>query len=235
MHTSQVEDLAARAAGYGLPGVTVDGNDPIAVHEVVAEAAARAREGSGPTFVEARCHRLGGHYNADVEHYRERANRDAAVAADPVVALRRRLAEAGEDEHELLTLEREVDEAVRAAEAAALAAPAPEPGDARRHVTGSPAPAASTGEVAEERELTYAKAVNEALRRELAARPEVVVFGEDVGHAGGIFGVTQRLQEEFGERRVFDSPIAEAAMLGAAVGAALEGLRPVVELSRIHI
>ncbi len=73
-------------------------------------------------------------------------------------------------------------------------------------------------------------AVNEALRRELAARPEVVVYGEDVGHAGGIFGVTRTLQEQFGERRVFDMPIAESAILGSAVGAALEGLRPIVEI-----
>jgi 2-oxoisovalerate dehydrogenase E1 component len=86
------------------------------------------------------------------------------------------------------------------------------------------------GDPVEDQELSYVKAVNEALRRELSSRPEVVVYGEDVGYAGGIFGATKGLQEEFGEARVFDTPIAEAAILGSAVGAALEGLRPVVEI-----
>ena len=80
------------------------------------------------------------------------------------------------------------------------------------------------------RQLTCAMAVNEALRAELRDRPETMLFGEDVGFAGGIFGVTRHLQEEFGERRVFDTPISESAILGAAVGAALEGMRPIVEI-----
>ncbi len=73
-------------------------------------------------------------------------------------------------------------------------------------------------------------AVNRALRDELSARPEVVIYGEDVGAAGGIFGVSRRLQRDFGESRVFDTPISESAILGSAVGAAIEGMRPVVEI-----
>jgi 2-oxoisovalerate dehydrogenase E1 component len=225
-----IEDLSARVAGLGIAGARVDGNDPAAVRDAVAGAAARARAGEGPTFIEARCHRLWGHYNADTEHYRPGHDREAAQAADPVLSLKRRLAEAGVAERELTELERSVTDAVDAAVRDATAAPAPDPASARAHVHVAPAAAADTGEPREEHELTYGKAVNEALRRELAARPEVVVYGEDVGHAGGIFGVTRTLQEEFGERRVFDMPIAEAAILGSAVGAALEGLRPVVEI-----
>src|SRR5919108_12965 len=225
-----VADLSARAAGLGIAGASVDGNDPIAVRDAVAEAAARARAGDGPTFIQARCHRLWAHYNGDAEHYRPAADRDAAQAADPVASLRDRLAEAGVAESELAALEREATDLVDAAAREAETAPGPDPETARDHVHGGPAAKADTGERSEERELTYGKAVNEALRRELAARPEVLVYGEDVGHAGGIFGVTRTLQEEFGERRVFDMPIAEAAILGSAVGAALEGLRPVVEI-----
>jgi 2-oxoisovalerate dehydrogenase E1 component len=225
-----VADLSARMAGLGIAGRGVDGNDPVAVREAVAEAAARGRAGDGPTFIEARCHRLWAHYNGDAEHYRPPADREAAQAADPVSRLRRRLAGAGVAEGALEGLEEEVAGLVDAAARQAAAAPAPDPVDARAHVNVAPAQSADTGEPSVGRELTYAKAVNEALRRELAARPEVVVYGEDVGHAGGIFGVTRTLQEEFGERRVFDMPIAEAAILGSAVGAALEGLRPVVEI-----
>jgi pyruvate/2-oxoglutarate/acetoin dehydrogenase E1 component len=225
-----VEQLSGRAAGYGMPGVTIDGDDPVVVRDAVAEAAARARAGGGPSFIEARCHRLGAHYNGDVEHYRPQADRDAAVAADPVAALRRRLLADGAGESELAALEREVDEQLDAACDAAVAAPPPDPSGARDHVHGQPAGAADTGEPASEQELTYVKAVTEALRRELRARPDVVVYGEDVGASGGIFGATRQLQDQFGAERVFDSPIAESAILGSAVGAALEGLRPVVEI-----
>jgi len=225
-----VERLSARAAGYGIPGVTIDGDDPGVVRDAVAEAAARARGGGGPSFIEARCHRLGAHYNGDVEHYRPQADRDAAVAADPVAALRRRLLADGAEEGELAAVERAVAEELDAARDAAVAAPHPDPSGAREHVHGRPAAAAGTGEPAGEQELTYVKAVTEAMRRELRARPEVVVYGEDVGASGGIFGATRQLQEEFGADRVFDSPIAESAILGSAVGAALEGLRPIVEI-----
>jgi 2-oxoisovalerate dehydrogenase E1 component len=227
---AQVADLSARAAGLGLEGRRVDGNDPAAVREAVAEAALRARSGEGPTFIEARCHRLWAHYNADPEHYRPASDREAAEAADPVAGLRRRLSDAGIAAGELVQLEGEVAEIIDAAARDASAADAPDPAGAAAHVNASPAAAGATGEPAEELELTYGKAVNEALRRELAARPEVLVYGEDVGHAGGIFGVTRALQQEFGEQRVFDMPIAEAAILGSAVGAAMEGLRPIVEI-----
>ena len=78
--------------------------------------------------------------------------------------------------------------------------------------------------------MTVAAALNEALRRELAENPEVILFGEDVAIPGGVFGVTRRLHKEFGGDRVFDTPIAESAILGAALGAAQEGFRPIVEI-----
>ena len=78
--------------------------------------------------------------------------------------------------------------------------------------------------------LSFAKAVNAALHRALTERPEAVLYGEDLAKPGGVFGVTKNLQAEFGARRVFDTPISETAMLGAAVGAAMTGLRPIVEI-----
>lgn len=81
----------------------------------------------------------------------------------------------------------------------------------------------------ESRNLTYAEAVNAALRRALRERPEALLFGEDVGLPGGVFGVTKGLHREFGER-VFDTPISESAILGGAVGAGMFGARPIVEI-----
>ncbi|MEO7150321.1 MAG: transketolase C-terminal domain-containing protein [Burkholderiaceae bacterium] len=79
-------------------------------------------------------------------------------------------------------------------------------------------------------EMSYAKAVNAALRRALAEDPKTLLYGEDLAAPGGVFGVTKDLQRDFGAQRVFDTPISETAMLGAAVGAAMCGLRPIVEI-----
>lgn len=80
------------------------------------------------------------------------------------------------------------------------------------------------------RTITYAQAIKEALEEEMRRDPSVVLYGEDVANFGGIFQITIGLQEQFGEERVFDTPISENAFVGAAVGAAITGLRPVVEL-----
>ena len=80
------------------------------------------------------------------------------------------------------------------------------------------------------RELNYRQAVNEALRQEMARDPDVFLAGEDVAEHEGAFGATQGLLNEFGPERVVDTPIAEAGIIGMAVGAAATGMRPVVEL-----
>jgi acetoin:2,6-dichlorophenolindophenol oxidoreductase subunit beta len=82
----------------------------------------------------------------------------------------------------------------------------------------------------ETRELTYIQAVNEALRWALRELPDTLVFGEDVAKPGGPFGATRGLYPEFGAGRIFDTPISESAILGAAVGASMRGLRPIVEI-----
>lgn len=84
--------------------------------------------------------------------------------------------------------------------------------------------------MANERELTMSKAISEAIAQEMARDPKVFVMGEDVGIYGGIFGATQGLLDQFGPERVLDTPISETAFIGAATGAAAEGMRPIVEL-----
>jgi pyruvate dehydrogenase E1 component beta subunit len=82
----------------------------------------------------------------------------------------------------------------------------------------------------EQRELTLAEAINEAMREEMAADPSVILIGEDVGKAGGVYKITKDLYTEFGANRVFDSPISEAGITGLGVGAAMTGQRPIVEI-----
>jgi 2-oxoisovalerate dehydrogenase E1 component len=225
-------DLARRAAGYGIPGRVVDGCDPFAVGAAVAAAAAQARSGAGPVLLECKTVRLSGHYNRDVEHYRPKADAEDARRREPLGRLRaylRDVAELAEDD--IAGIDAEVARAVDEATEQVLAMPEPDPETAREHVYAPGGPLRdAAAEAAEVVELTYQRAINAALRTELEDRPEVLVYGEDVGAAGGIFGVSRGLQKAFGPDRVFDTPISESAILGSAVGAAMMGMRPVVEI-----
>jgi 2-oxoisovalerate dehydrogenase E1 component len=229
VQTARVADLSERAAGYGIPGVTIDGNDPEAVREAVSVAAARARDGDGPTLIEAKTVRLMAHYNRDIEHYRTNEDKERSRERDPLPRIRARLLEGGAAEADVLALETTVSEDLDEIVEHVLAMPKPDPATARDHVVASRG-TVRTPAGGETKELAYWQAVNTALQTELATRPETLLYGEDVGFAGGIFGCTRGLQKEFGAERVFDTPISESAILGSAVGAAIEGLRPVVEI-----
>ncbi|PVZ93233.1 alpha-ketoacid dehydrogenase subunit alpha/beta [Amnibacterium flavum] len=226
--TTRVINLSERASGYGIPAITIDGNDPETVRRAVSDAADRARSGGGPTLIEARTVRLMGHYNKDGEHYRTLEDREDSRSLDPLPRLRTQLLAGGVSETDIASLEGEVVQLLDEIVAEVLAMPLPDPLTALDHVY---TPSSAIGAIeTETRHWPYWRAVNEALRAELRERPETLLYGEDVGFAGGIFGVTRQLQREFGEDRVFDTPISESAMLGSAVGAAMEGLRPIVEI-----
>ncbi len=131
----KIEDIADRAAAYGMPGVVVDGNDVVAVYEVAGEAIARARRGEGPTFIECKTYRLCGHSRSDPRTYRSRDEEADWEARDPILGLAERLKEMGlASDETLAAVEGEVvaliDEAVGFAEES----PSPEPADALRHV-----------------------------------------------------------------------------------------------------
>jgi pyruvate dehydrogenase E1 component alpha subunit len=132
-----IADLALRAEGYGFPGVMVDGNDVLAVHEVVSEAAERARAGQGPTFIEAKTYRYRGHYEGDPQVYRLPGEMEVWQARDPIPAFRQRLLDGGlfEETH-LQALEDDVQQQLDDAVAFAQAAPAPQPQEALHGVYG---------------------------------------------------------------------------------------------------
>ncbi|RZU29712.1 alpha-ketoacid dehydrogenase subunit alpha/beta [Edaphobacter modestus] len=235
--TFKVDRIAQRANGYGIQGVTIDGTDPVVVRDTVIQAAGWARENRGPVLIECRVPRLWGHYNRDIEHYRPKEDRDEARARDPIVQFSNKLLGAGLISQNTLTelsigVKNEMDEAV----AIVLNSPIPDPASAARHVWALPNPTSVPDRAPELKQsygsktASYIQAVNEALSRELETRPEVVIFGEDVGFAGGIFGASRGLQKRYGIERVFDTPISESAILGSAVGAAMMGMKPIVEI-----
>ena len=235
------ERLSDRAAGYGIAGETVDGNDPDAVAAAMARAVERARRGDGPTLVEAMLGRMRGHSEGDdslkvVPPDELRGYLDA----DPVPAYRERLlAEGAAGEETLGRLEGWIRELVEAGLAGALEAAPPPEENALRPVLAGPlsAPAGSreraddgpTPAAGEAREITYAQAVNDALAEEMERDPTVVLMGQDIGAFEGAFRTTRTLHARWPDR-VLDTPIAESGTLGIAAGAAILGLRPVVEM-----
>lgn len=128
--------LSTRAAGYGIPGVRVDGNDPAAVRSVAAEAFARARAGGGPTLIEALTQRIVGHYVGDAETYRRPGELDAARDDEPLARLRRSFTEAGLDEAAIAEIERPVREEVKQAIDEATAAPLADQSAVMEHLYG---------------------------------------------------------------------------------------------------
>jgi 2-oxoisovalerate dehydrogenase E1 component len=230
----RIERLAQRAGPYGITGATINGTDPFTVRDTIVQAATRVRSGSGPVLIECLVPRLWGHYNRDIEHYREKADRMEAAARDPLVLLGERLVANGAvSRDDLDSLRRQQEEIVEAIATQALASPLPDVSSVLQHVIGA---SQSTSQVSTNpanqapQELTYAEAANAALRAVLSSDPKSIVYGEDVGKPGGIFGVTRNLQKDFGPERVFDTPISENAILGSAVGAAISGLKPIVEI-----
>jgi len=233
--TTAVEEIAIRATGYGIPGLRLDGNDVLAVYETVRTAVERARAGEGPTLIDALTYRWGEHSMRSTRanlggEYRTRDEEQEWLARDPIARFETALLDAT-----ILAPSRlkEIQEAaeIELDTAIQFAKMSPEPSvsiiDEAVYAPHAvvPEPERRTG-----RERTYAEALNEALRAEMTRDPRVFVMGEDVGLLGGIFGVTRGLRAEFGEERVRDTPISEATFFGAGVGAAIAGLRPVVEV-----
>jgi 2-oxoisovalerate dehydrogenase E1 component len=226
-----VVDLADRAAGYGMPGEVVDGNDVLAVEDAVARALETARAGAGPTFLELKTFRRMQHsMRANLPDVRDPAVVEEWELRDPLPRFEALLREAGElDDERAAAVAAGVDAEVEAAIETALADEEASADDLLPsvfvpHAAHPEPPAAGT------RELGFVAAVREALDLELAADEDVVVIGEDVGRVGGIFRATEGLYARYGPERIRDTPLTESGFVGCGIGAALTGLRPVVEL-----
>ena len=222
-----VEDIADRAAGYGMPGEVVDGNDVAAVEEAVTRALAHARAGNGPTLLEMKTFRRMQHsMRANLPDVRDPATLAEWESKDPLPRLAEQL---DLDEDAIAEIERDVAAQVEAAIETALADEDASPDELLPSVFGEhrrypepPAPGV--------RPLGFVAAIREALELELAADPDVIVMGEDIGRVGGVFRATEGLYETFGAERIRDTPLTESGFIGCGIGAALTGLRPVVEL-----
>jgi 2-oxoisovalerate dehydrogenase E1 component len=269
---SAVRVFADKAAGYGIPGITVDGTDPDAIAAAFAWAADRARGGAGPALIELVCMRMCGHAHHDDMLYLGRdpqvsweypalsdqgyANPELYAywaARDPLATYAARLEAEGVIAHgELDRLEREADAIVEAEARAIIAAPWPEPATAGAGVfEGEPPrvrvevldpavrnrlpfdaslPPLEANAPRDPKGSTLLEAVMHGVGDALRADPRVFVYGEDVGGSyGNAFLLLRPLLKEAGDR-IVNSPLAEGAVIGVCVGAALAGQRPIGEM-----
>jgi 2-oxoisovalerate dehydrogenase E1 component len=220
---------------------SADGTDIAEVYDAALAAAEHVRGSRRPAFLHLRCVRFLGHAGTDAEiGYRSREEIGADLERDPLVHAARLLAEAGVAGADELLARYEAGAAeVRrlAHEAAARrrlasASEVMEPIARRRPeaIASDVRRAASADAGAKPGPLTLAESINAALAEALATRPEVVVFGEDVGRKGGVYGLTRGLQRRFGVTRVFDTLLDEQSILGLALGCGVSGLLPIPEV-----
>ena len=243
--------VAAAASGRtGLRYFHADGSDLADVFDTTLAAAAWVRQQRSPAFLHLSMVRLGGHAGADPETaYRQAAEIAADLDADPLIGTARLLIDAGLlspgdvlDRYEasrarVLGRAAELAGAPRLTGAAQVMAPlAPRRPDEVAAGAAAPAGAAArhrafSGRLPESAgPMTLAQAINATLTDALAARPGMLVFGEDVARKGGVYGVTRGLLAAFGAGRVFDTVLDEQSILGLALGAGLAGLLPVPEI-----
>jgi 2-oxoisovalerate dehydrogenase E1 component len=247
-------NVAALLKGYADQGLLildgVDGCDPLASHAALTTAADYARSRRGPALVRAQVVRPYSHSLSDDEQaYKPKALREAEAQRDPVLTFGRQLVGWGDlTEDQLTALQAEVQAEVNEAWDRADVAAKPDPSHAKRHLyseTVDPTSAAFDTESSvpdAPGAKTMLDLINRTLHHEMARDPRILVFGEDVADAseshildevkgkGGVFKATHGLQKAHGEHRVFNTPLAEATIVGRAIGLATRGFRPVVEI-----
>jgi 2-oxoisovalerate dehydrogenase E1 component len=228
----------------------VDGCDPVACYDVLVRAADHCRRRRGPALVHAHVTRPYSHSLSDDEVlYKPPKEREAEARRDCLRAFPRRLIADGlASEAELEEIKRQVDDEVQVAADVALSAPQPKPETALLHVYSADVdPASEQFDTEDDPQFagdptTMVDLLNACLRDEMERDPRILCYGEDVADVsreqylsevkgkGGVFKVTWGLQRRFGSERVYNSPLAEANIIGRAIGLATRGLKPVVEI-----
>jgi 2-oxoisovalerate dehydrogenase E1 component len=244
-------NIAENLASFrGLEVFDGDGTWPARAAGLVHDAVTHVRSGTGPALLRLTVPRLQGHSAQDTQAYKDDAQLAEEVSRDPLPRLRDHLVPALITAAEWQQLETDVEAAVEAGLDAALSRPQPDAANIERHrfcetaEDGSPdlqrqgglaplghvSPSGSTTPDLEPTRINMLTAIRRTLKHELQLNQRLLVFGEDVGPKGGVHGATLGLQDEFGDRRVFDTSLSEEGIIGRSVGMALAGLMPVPEI-----
>ncbi|MBX2822661.1 MAG: dehydrogenase E1 component subunit alpha/beta [Rhodothermaceae bacterium] len=225
-------NFAAAAAGYGMKGKVVDGNNIFKVIEVIQQAAYRARNGGGPTLVEMKTFRMRGHEEASGIKYVPKELFDKWGKKDPLLSLNKRiLRDKLLPQDEMDTIKAEYEREVEEAAEYALSQPfvTSNRNDELRDVF-APSNVRALPAKGEKSVVRFIDAITQGLKQAMEEDSKIVVMGQDIAEYGGVFKVTAGFVEQFGKERVRNTPIIESGAIGAGVGLALGGYRPVVEM-----
>jgi 2-oxoisovalerate dehydrogenase E1 component len=229
-------DFTARAATYGMPAESVDGNDVVSVEAAAHRLVEAIRAGGGPQFLECQTYRTRPHSMFDAEKYRDKAEVAEWRKKSPITRFQGWLLDNNlMHQAEVDAIETEVEAQLRNAVAACEQAPWEPVEDLTRHVVAEtrpapPEPATHTPPV----DSTYRECCRQAIIEAMLRDDRVFMMGEDVGAYGGCYAVSMGLLKEFGPNRIRDTPLSESAFTGAGIGAALVGMRPIVEIMTVN-
>jgi len=227
-YSSGNPSIGSRGAAYGIPGITIDGNDVLEIYRVAAEAVARARSGGGPTLIECKTYRTRAHAEGMGDFtYRTKEEVAAWKERCPIARLR---AENGAMIDKFDAVNHEVAGLVKEARDFAERSEVPPSRTATAHVysagvVDAPLPKSDSPS----RELSFVAATLEALDQAMATDPKIFVMGEGIGVRGGNFTTTLGLYAKYGADRLCDTPICERGFVGLACGAAMTGTRPIID------
>ncbi len=227
-----VENIADAGAGYGMTSVVVDGNNVIAVVEAVRNARKRAVAGKGPTLLEMKTFRMRGHEEASGTKYVPKELQEKWATMDPIERFQEFAEQKlGKDACESIKQElvAKIDQLAEWALEQPEVTSSSESEYADVFAPSSPSLNGThdTGHASEQR---FIDAITDGLRAWMREEPDSVVMGQDIAEYGGVFKVTQGFVEEFGRDRVRNTPIIESAAVGASMGLALAGMKPVLEI-----
>ncbi len=237
VHISQQtsgESVYSMVSGYeNLARYDVDGTDFFETHLAFQEAVNRARRGKGPALIVSHVVRLLPHSSSDDQRkYRSPEELEADLSRDPIQRFAQICIDNGQFTQKALDairdgIKAEVDQDADWADAQAH----PDPATVSDFLFSNHQPEGKTSFTPIAEKIVLVDAINHALKEELEQNPKMVVYGEDVADPkGGVFTATKGLSTEFGPDRVFNSPLAESSIVGTAIGLAVRGFKPVVEI-----
>ena len=226
--------LADRAAGYGMEGITIDGNNILEVYQTISRYAEALRENPRPVLIECMTFRMRGHEEASGTKYVPPHLMETWAAKDPVDNYEQYLVEHGVlSETDTTAIRREIKEEIQQAwdltelEPEVTVDEAVEIQDVYRphdHLPQHPFPETPSDE------LRFVDAVKDGMLEAMKKHPNLVLMGQDIAGYGGVFKITEGFLDRFGEERVRNTPLCESAVIGAALGASLHGLKTMVEM-----
>ena len=241
-NSSGIPHIGRRAENYGIPGFEIDGNDVLEIYQVAGGAIDRARQGEGPTLIECKTYRTRAHAEG-MGDFTYRTKQDVAdwKTRCPIRTFSDRIvAEGVASDDELNQIQLEVAELIEESHRFAEACDVPARESATKYVyyegvrhtesaTQEAERSTTSCDLPTTRQTTFIGATLEALDHAMAENPNIFVMGEGIGSRGGNFNTTKGLHDKYGADRLCDTPICERGFVGLGCGAAMTGIRPVID------